>query len=106
MRLWTKPTGRFQSTPPVRGATLRRGGRIVHWRFQSTPPVRGATYVIRWKAHAIGVSIHAPREGSDVIATAAAILAMVFQSTPPVRGATSRMASEAAVLCGFNPRPP
>ena len=33
----------FQSTPPVRGATLQRDTRHTGNQFQSTPPVRGAT---------------------------------------------------------------
>ena len=39
----TLGTARFQSTPPVRGATPRKP--IIHFfiLFQSTPPVRGAT---------------------------------------------------------------
>ena len=58
--------GLFQSTLPVRGATHR--SRQAVWRdvFQSTLPVRGATLSVAidklWKE----ISIHAPREGSDV----------------------------------------
>ena len=33
----------FQSTPPVRGATMTIGLAPVTKKFQSTPPVRGAT---------------------------------------------------------------
>ena len=56
---------KFQSTLPVRGATLpdRAGPRAD--QFQSTLPVRGATAVeTQWSSH-IPISIHAPREGSD-----------------------------------------
>ena len=84
------------------------------WRisgFQSTLPVRGATGVIiprRWKSyisiHApregsdVGetvlfateneISIHAPREGSDTSDTGINLLQPLFKSTLPVRGAT------------------
>ncbi len=57
----------FQSTPPVRGATLCAGGCIsVFSAFQSTPPVRGATVSEKSKIQLQGISIHAPREGGDV----------------------------------------
>ena len=59
-------------------------------RFQSTPPVRGATirgYAVRRER---GISIHAPRAGGDTTEIDIAVRAMLFQSTPPVRGATRR----------------
>ena len=34
------------------------------------------------------ISIHAPREGGDLIVLVALCLGIVFQSTPPARGAT------------------
>ena len=87
-----KQEARFQSTPPVRGATEkippdvmadvdfnprppcggRHGAPVVGEAFsrlfQSTPPVRGAT-----EMHIL--------EADELI----------FQSTPPVRGATARL---------------
>ena len=59
---------KFQSTPPARGATtnfiLVPGDRI----FQSTPPARGATRVLRPDKANQNISIHAPREGGDLLA--------------------------------------
>ncbi len=57
----------FQSTLPVRGATggvaaVEEGDGI----FQSTLPVRGATVIITSGAAGEIISIHAPREGSDL----------------------------------------
>ena len=57
----------FQSTPPVRGATVILS--IQHIRnkiFQSTPPVRGATIGTLYAEGAEKISIHAPRAGSDL----------------------------------------
>ena len=57
----------FQSTLPARGATVTSAlVSTVTPVFQSTLPARGATKadVAKYKADAI--SIHAPREGSDV----------------------------------------
>ena len=79
---------RFQSTPPVKAATLSfsfRGGSVI---FQSTPPVKAATKLIFYfygfiafqstppvkaatcrdfqRQRSGGISIHAAREGGDV----------------------------------------
>ena len=56
----------FQSTRPVRGATLTRAGLRPHrWQFQSTRPVRGATVKMHMPRKCFAVSIHAPRAGRD-----------------------------------------
>ena len=56
----------FQSTLPVRGATSAFWRFLEIFSFQSTLPVRGATLPgYREKRQAL-ISIHAPREGSDV----------------------------------------
>ena len=58
----------FQSTPPVRGATIDAAEKKRKpTEFQSTPPVRGATTAD-------------VRRGTVTVK---------FQSTPPVRGATA-----------------
>ena len=57
--------------------------------FQSTLPVRGATLVIQLVYTTLRISIHAPRAGSDTTEIDIAVRAMLFQSTPPVRGATN-----------------
>ena len=36
----------------------------------------------------LGISIHAPREGGDILIARTIIQAIAFQSTPPARGAT------------------
>ncbi len=56
----------FQSTHPVKGATLSVIVLSVILTFQSTHPVKGAT---RGKGYTVAIphiSIHAPREGCDV----------------------------------------
>ncbi len=58
--------------------------------FQSTRPVRGATL---WNAgtwQRLHVSIHAPRAGRDVAVPTTIGSGTLFQSTRPVRGATKR----------------
>ena len=56
----------FQSTLPVRGATLQAFIKRMNDEFQSTLPVRGATTGGKYIKCGFGkISIHAPREGSD-----------------------------------------
>ena len=106
----------FQSTLPVRGATYPKRARDWNIKFQSTLPVRGATH-LRGRPHAgTGISIHAPRAGSDkdwikclLLISEISIHAPragsdfdgqemtlccnIFQSTLPVRGATKKRLS-------------
>ena len=56
--------------------------------FQSTLPVRGATMGRNMMQAMVNISIHAPREGSDMSAVPCLHSLMAFQSTLPVRGAT------------------
>ena len=65
-------------------------GKIRHGRFQSTPPARGATNRGRDGQQQAYISIHAPREGGDVSMIFSKPLWLIFQSTPPARGATTR----------------
>ena len=100
----------FQSTRPVRGATLREQPEYRLSVFQSTRPVRGATWHDAALKRLLGISIHAPRAGRDADhhrllhrvcnfnprAPCGArhdvmcrdSLYTAFQSTRPVRGAT------------------
>ncbi len=74
---------RFQSAPPVKGATRTGGNVVVNRQFQSAPPVKGATKCRGICDHRRNVSIRAPREGGD-------------EWKNVRRG----------VITGFNPRPP
>ncbi len=94
----------FQSAPPVKGATLvppLRGGIRV---FQSAPPVKGATHRHGREEGPRRVSIRAPREGGD-LALNAERAESAFQSAPPVKGATWR-SMPSGPNPRFNPRPP
>ena len=55
----------FQSTLPARGATCYRKQLRAEWAFQSTLPARGATCAVDQPHAGDGISIHAPRTGSD-----------------------------------------
>ena len=55
-------------------------------KFQSTPPVRGATDVIMPPPPAPGISIHAPRAGGDRHARSPIITKLYFNPRPPCGG--------------------
>ena len=57
----------FQSTPPVKAATHRRGFLQAESKFQSTPPVKAATLLQKLFVPDGQISIHAAREGGDVV---------------------------------------
>ena len=101
----TRLHSQFQSTLPVRGATLRRVLQVYLQIFQSTLPVRGATRIpLQWRV-SMDISIHAPRAGSDKNAVPVAP-DRSFQSTLPVRGATPRGLRSDGLTYYFNPRSP
>ena len=52
------------------------------------------------------ISIHAPREGGDVIVCMTVPAINIFQSTPPARGATVAEFFVNIKSLHFNPRPP
>ncbi len=70
VRPWTRSSsgasGEFQSTHPLRGATVRFGGQVVGAEFQSTHPLRGATASWTGTAYGSSISIHAPLAGCDL----------------------------------------
>ena len=73
--------------------------QITMREFQSTLPVRGATL---WTANnailSVAISIHAPREGSDVRSNLTPSRPGGFQSTLPVRGATANISKMLRVI--------
>ena len=100
----------FQSTLPLRGATVVAAELGTCYQFQSTLPLRGATLRIRHIRIHNGISIHAPLAGSDHFRTGQVFsgyyfnprspcgerhrlitgmeTCLEFQSTLPLRGAT------------------
>ena len=101
----------FNPRPPRGGRLAHRGAGDGPTAFQSTPPARGATPPDTVSAVSGGISIHAPREGGDIIPRIAWYVKRIsihapreggdgdipdatawtvqFQSTPPARGATA-----------------
>ena len=98
--------GLFQSTLPARGATgsvksgACRGGISIHAPREGSDKWRTSFGMTQ------DISIHAPREGSDFFSAVTMVSLLVFQSTLPARGATG---IAAVLLFGgrhFNPRSP
>src|SRR5699024_140408 len=73
---------------PARGATSTTAWKLKKAEFLSTLPARGATKRDYSNTTTINISIHAPREGSDVQSTNDATRTGRFLSTLPARGAT------------------
>ena len=73
----------FQFTHPGRGATLSTLKLSVGEMFQFTHPGRGAT----WRSRAVDalyrVSIHAPREGCDILVAVVLKVEVGFNSRTP-----------------------
>ena len=65
VRRFRRPQLQFQSTPPVKAATITQLPRIYRSKFQSTPPVKAATSQNSPPPLARDISIHAAREGGD-----------------------------------------
>ena len=76
------------------------------WTFLSTLPARGATENHCRYPVQRGISIHAPREGSDDTHALPNTLASPFLSTLPARGATPMPCKICSILGNFYPRSP
>ena len=73
----------------MRGATSSKpSGSMTSFPFQSTRPMRGATLACRWSASDYRISIHAPHAGRDFEYGRTTKCSASFQSTRPMRGAT------------------
>jgi len=79
----------FQSTRPMRGATAQSLSAKLSFRFQSTRPMRGATVGQMQGNVILGISIHAPHAGRDPYTLTFFCRMTGFQSTRPMRRATT-----------------
>ena len=79
----------FQSTLPVRGATRMGYNAIRLLDISIHAPREGSDLFQRQRIVRRGISIHAPREGSDMLMRLSILRRNGFQSTLPVRGATA-----------------
>ena len=80
--------GKFQASPPVKGATLLMEGIVKGILYKPTPPVKAATKGITQIITAIAISIHAAREGGDKSKRHRRPVRSVFRATQPVKEGT------------------
>ena len=78
----------FNPRPPRRGRPDRCAASSHPGQFQSTPPAKGATRRSVPLCERFTISIHAPREGGDLLPRSRTERKSAFQSTPPAKGAT------------------
>ena len=98
---------KFQSTPPVRGATRTFRQYLSRCpRFQSTPPVRGATCVAGGDSERRPISIHAPRAGGDAYPWDLMMILWGISIHAPRAGGDGDRQIPGGNICNFNPRPP
>ena len=95
----------FQSTLPARGATYFCDHLRAPFPFQSTLPARGATLAGKPFAYYELISIHAPREGSDLLREGRTNKERNFNPRSP-RGERPRWSRKTAGSSHFNPRSP
>ena len=74
--------------------------------FQSTPPVKAATIIMLCDAAGMLISIHAAREGGDCSRILYLIVYNIFQSTPPVKAATAAASVSPHFVLVFQSTPP
>ena len=96
----------FQSTLPGWGATWSVYVPIWYTLFQSTLPGWGATATAVGLRVPAGISIHAPRMGSDPSRLDNNTVQVKFQSTLPGWGATAPLPTAPTRSANFNPRSP
>ena len=96
----------FQSTLPARGATQGPHQTGPSCQFQSTLPARGATTAVTLKDQLRSISIHAPREGSDVVGYGVPHLLGHFNPRSPRGERPAQGVPLHSILHHFNPRSP
>ena len=90
---------KFLSTLPARGATRPMLSLyVLSMNFYPRSPRGERRFSVRMDAEMFGISIHAPREGSDKFPWARKTPMLLFLSTLPARGATESNAITTAQM--------
>ena len=97
---------RFQSTHPLRDATILIS-TITGWdQISIHAPLTGCDYMHLCIKQAKAISIHAPLTGCDSKKLKVYTVMMLFQSTHPLRDATTVIEGNKNDAVDFNPRTP
>ena len=84
-----RPDRQFQSTHPLRGATMLPSAFVSASEAISIhAPLAGCDFVIPTRLPGMNISIHAPLAGCDCYSCSHNLVNVIFQSTHPLRGAT------------------
>ena len=86
-----QPPGPFQSTPPVRGATLSFARFMQSMRYFNPRPPCGGRLIAKAR-HGVGqsISIHAPRAGGDLLCRQTLLLQKISIHAPRAGGDDKR----------------
>ena len=96
----------FQSTRPLRGATLLSPLSEDRLKISIHAPLAGRDTSFLYTYYIIKISIHAPPAGRDETPAPVETPVVVFQSTRPLRGATCPLWRRPCAARDFNPRAP
>ena len=96
----------FQSTLPMRGATVHASDRAIDLIISIHTPHAGSDSITVPTTIKGGISIHTPHAGSDQQLPGSRAGHCAFQSTLPMRGATFRLGSAQGHPQDFNPHSP
>ena len=99
-------TAIFQSTHPLRGATLTDWICVTPMPISIHAPLAGCDCANSADDKGHDISIHAPLAGCDGCRAAPIPGTHVFQSTHPLRGATASLMASVRLGRHFNPRTP
>ena len=101
-----KPSNLFQSTLPARGATELCGTITTQRGISIHTPREGSDVLYSSRSVVRVISIHTPREGSDFLPAVQLVDKRQFQSTLPARGATLKCCRGRQHYADFNPHSP
>ena len=96
----------FQSTHPLRDATLILWLPFVHCMISIHAPLTGCDFNRTLTKVNPVISIHAPLTGCDPAGLLVEFFLLLFQSTHPLRDATASFSFLSALIIYFNPRTP
>ena len=98
---------KFQSTRPIRGATLlTKYISSARSHFNPRAPYGARLASSKFATTSSAISIHAPHTGRDDDVCGHGDTWTTFQSTRPIRGATGGRNRTSGARCNFNPRAP
>ena len=97
---------RFQSTLPVRGATSRARMEAGTFFISIHAPREGSDIHVATVRLSLVISIHAPREGSDYLSGRLQLASQPISIHAPREGSDLVLSDYCKTMMNFNPRSP